>query len=183
MNTEQKVLGLKVGLLLLIFASFFMTAFKVDLGFVEATTSIADLDGGGIVVFIALAGALGIGYLEYSKHNFTQKAYYIYSGLVTAYMVLEIIGQKSDDDFGILTLGIASYLLIILPALLFAVTLKGDLVTEFVEHKFPSGNNTPQRVKTNKASNNYDEIKKLKELLDMGAISQEEFDKKKSDLL
>ena len=32
-------------------------------------------------------------------------------------------------------------------------------------------------------SSNLDEIKKLKELLDMEAISQEEFDKKKSELL
>ena len=37
--------------------------------------------------------------------------------------------------------------------------------------------------KNNNPKSNLDEIKKLKELLDMGAINQEEFDKKKKELL
>ena len=36
---------------------------------------------------------------------------------------------------------------------------------------------------TNAEVNPYEEIKKLKELLDMGILSQEEFDKKKKELL
>ena len=38
-------------------------------------------------------------------------------------------------------------------------------------------------TKRNTSSSNLDEIKKLKELLDMEAITQEEFDDKKKELL
>ena len=41
--------------------------------------------------------------------------------------------------------------------------------------------NQPQQIKNE--SSNLDEIKKLKELLDIGAITQEEFDTKKKELL
>lgn len=34
-----------------------------------------------------------------------------------------------------------------------------------------------------KSESSYDDLKKLKELLDMGAITQEEFDRKKKELL
>lgn len=43
--------------------------------------------------------------------------------------------------------------------------------------------NTNQNVSSNDIGNKYDNIKKLKELLDMGAITQQEFDEEKNKLL
>ena len=55
-----------------------------------------------------------------------------------------------------------------------------EFIKKYVEdYKFAS--NQPQQKKND--NTNLDEIKKLKELLDIGAITQEEFDTKKKELL
>lgn len=53
-------------------------------------------------------------------------------------------------------------------------------IKEYIEN-YNLRQNQPQQII--KKDSNLDEIRKLKELLDMGAISQEEFNKKKKDLL
>lgn len=55
-----------------------------------------------------------------------------------------------------------------------------QFIKEYIEN-YNLRQNQPQQII--KKDSNLDEIKKLKELLDMGAISQEEFDKKKKELL
>ena len=55
-----------------------------------------------------------------------------------------------------------------------------EFIKNYIE-KYNANLNKPQVIQN--TTSNLDEIKKLKELLDMNAITQEEFDKKKKDLL
>lgn len=57
------------------------------------------------------------------------------------------------------------------------------LFSTIKEDKKPSTQLNYDEVKKPSDQSNYDEVKKLKELLDIGAITQEEFDKKKKQLL
>ena len=55
-----------------------------------------------------------------------------------------------------------------------------EFIKNYIE-EYNANLNKPQIIQNN--SSNLDEVKKLKELLDMNAITQEEFDKKKKELL
>lgn len=55
-------------------------------------------------------------------------------------------------------------------------------ISKFVS-KFGKKSEQENNIKTENKNDSYEELKKLKELLDMGIISQEEFDKKKKELL
>lgn len=61
---------------------------------------------------------------------------------------------------------------------------EGDLIHQIQEYieDYLTRKNQPQQQVVNQTSN-LDELKKLKELLDMGAITQEEFDQQKQRLL
>ncbi|WP_302950870.1 SHOCT domain-containing protein [Holdemania filiformis] len=58
-----------------------------------------------------------------------------------------------------------------------------DDPADFDETNFSDDEEMEDEKETNAEVNPYEEIKKLKELLDMGILSQEEFDKKKKELL
>lgn len=60
---------------------------------------------------------------------------------------------------------------------------KAETVTNFIKQKIEEIKNTPVGGTVIQQSTAADEVMKLKQLLDMGVISQEEFDKKKNELL
>ena len=60
---------------------------------------------------------------------------------------------------------------------------EAETVTNFIKQKIEETKNTPVGGTVIQQSTAADEVMKLKQLLDMGVISQEEFDKKKNELL
>lgn len=60
---------------------------------------------------------------------------------------------------------------------------EAETVTNFIKQKIEEIKNTPVGGTVIQQSTAADEVMKLKQLLDMGVISQEEFDKKKNELL
>lgn len=120
----------------------------------------------------------------------------IYNGLV-GYYLAESMGTSFISSFlgGMLSLGNFSdypmeslqkvfYVLLVLEIILLTIyqsSFKKSLVNELRQYIFDNQN--LKQVGTTSNLNKYDELEKLKELLDKNIITQEDFDKKKKELL
>lgn len=112
---------------------------------------------------------------DYIKHNFGSQEYFdraVESGLVTSY-------RNTIDDFAMLVLFLF-FLFVVLSFIKRSRFIVGLAEEAGLAKEAPV---IVQPTQPAAANNNADEIKKYKDLLDSGVITQEEFEAKKKQLL
>ena len=189
MKTKQITNGIKYGLLGLIFVSFLLPTFTIELflGITE-TISIADLDYGITVIFIAFIFIGVLVYFNYIDYEYTNISNYIVMTVILIFDIYLIYYElELNNEFGSLVsikLNIGAYLLLLLPIIFILLTAKDEVFTKFVSLKISEITDKQEvATNTNQPSFNFHQLKELKELLDMGALTEDEFNNKKKELL
>ena len=134
-----------------------------------------------IIMSVLLGCSVILGLLEYlfSKCKITVTNYRVYGKTIVGQVDLPLDSISSVNKGIFKSLGVATS-----SGLVKFYSLKSrDRIYEVISSLLKERQESKTTIKEETATSSIDELKKLKELFDMGIISQEEFDTKKKQLL
>lgn len=169
------------GIINLLFVfGFFMPINKVT-GFISLDVSIIDQDTGWIflVAFILVSGVFTF-LTHYKPHEkrYTMLINLIAIYLLTIFFFIDSIGKVEESDFFVVTMGISPFYFLII-AVLFSIF-------HFANHKIVSTllkNENQQHANNTSFDQRYEQLDKIKTLLDNGTITEDEYSEEKKRIL